>query len=156
MPPRNKRTKKRTKKRGGGNKKNIKKRISGGSRFKTTPIETPQPAAGSLPRESRFITSRVEGSKKPPYTLKGYPQFILEDPHEEVINDDLFERHGRILGKRQVPESLFREISQDPNVESIRKLQREYIDIKKELERLKQKVYLDHEYQFELIMERLG
>jgi len=162
MPARNKRTRKKD----GSRKKGIprggrKKGISGGGRFKTTSLEvapTRQELSPS-PSENPFRIPAVEepiaASGQSPIKLRGYPSFALEEPQEEVIDDEWFENYGRVLGRRQVPQSLFQEISQDPNIESIRKLEREYKDIKKELERLKQKVYLDHQYQFELIMELL-
>ena len=124
-------------KRGGGRRS--RRRSSTGSRsnsrFKTRPLETPEGL-------------RLE--------LTGYPT-------QSTSNDDyIFRRHGELLGHTPIPDNmeipayLFQEIKDDPNIEHIKKLEEEYLKIREELERLKQKVYIDHQFQFDTIKRLMG
>ena len=106
------------------------------SRFKTKPLETPR-------------GTRLE--------LTGYPTASSSNDDE-----DIFRRQGELLGhtpipdNMEIPEYLFREIKEDPNIEHIKILEQEYIKIREELERLKQKVYIDHQFQFDTIKRLMG
>ena len=123
---RNRNRSKKIKRGGGRSKKRRNKSVSRkASRFVTTPLETP-------------------GN----YRLSGYPENEVED---------IFGNHGMLLGhtpvpdNMEIPEHLFRDINADPNIEHIKKLEEEYLKIREELERLKQKVYIDHQFQFDTI-----
>ncbi len=130
-------TKTKKNKRGGGRSR--RRRNSTGSRnrsrFKTRPLETPE-------------GMRLE--------LTGYPT-------QSTSNDnDIFRGHGELLGHTPIPDNmeipayLFQEIKDDPNIEHIKKLEEEYLKIREELERLKQKVYIDHQFQFDTIKRLMG
>lgn len=126
---RNRNRSKKIKRGGAGSKKRRNKSVSRKvSRFVTTPLETPE----------NYIS------------FSGYPQ-----SSDEV--EDIFGNHGMLLGhtpvpnNMEIPEHLFREINADPNIEHIKKLEEEYLKIREELERLKQKVYIDHQFQFDTI-----
>lgn len=125
-------------KRGGGRRSRRRRNSTGSrsnSRFKTRPLETPEGL-------------RLE--------LTGYPTQSTSN------DDDIFRRHGELLGHTPIPDNmeipayLFQEIKDDPNIEHIKKLEEEYLKIREELERLKQKVYIDHQFQFDTIKRMMG
>lgn len=100
-------------------------------------------------KKSRFVTEPLES----PIDNK----LMNEFPQSSNENKDFFENHGMLLGhapvpdNMEIPEHLFHEINADPNIEHIKKLEEEYLKIREELERLKQKVYIDHQFQFDTI-----
>lgn len=128
---------KKTKKKRGGGRSRRRRNSTGSrkSRFKTRPLETPR-------------GTRLQ--------LSGYPTQSTSD------DIDIFRGHGELLGHTPIPDNmeipayLFEEIKDDPNIEHIKKLEEEYLKIREELERLKQKVYIDHQFQFDTIKRLMG
>lgn len=168
MPAKNKRTKKK----GGGKKSSRKK-----SRFRTSTLIGEGQDQRKDQRQGRAALavgqgqgarsgsrpwtgpSPETGPSQIPIKLDGFQSYSLSsEPREGSFDIGLLERHGDILfgsSRRQIPEDLFQEVPREPNIEGNHNLEKEYKDIRGELDRLKQAVYIDHQYQLKLIMEQL-
>ena len=107
-------------------------------------------------KKSRFQTRPLETPRGTRLDLTGYPM------ESSSYDEDIFRGHGELLGHTTIPDNieipayLFQEIKDDPNIEHIKKLEEEYLKIREELERLKQKVYIDHQFQFDTIKRLMG